>query len=247
MKAISWDDQTQGMAFEEQEIPEEFLVQAQELREKLTESAAEGEEALLDAYLKTGDLDTDEIKRGLRILCIAGKITPVLCGSAFKNKGVQAVLDAVVDYLPSPVDRPPIKGLLENDVEDERPAVDDAPFAALAFKIATDPFVGNLTFFRVYSGTLSSGDSVYNPRKRRKERIGRILQMHSNDREELQEVRAGDIAAAVGLKDVTTGDSLSDPSAAAISPARTSWSSSRSLECICKIRPIRSFLLLRGL
>jgi len=213
MKAISWDDQTQGMAFEEQEIPEEFLVQAQELREKLAESAAEGDEALLDAYLKTGDLDTDEIKRGLRILCIAGKITPVLCGSAFKNKGVQAVLDAVVDYLPSPVDRPPIKGLLENDMEDERPAVDDAPFAALAFKIATDPFVGNLTFFRVYSGTLSSGDSVYNPGKRRKERIGRILQMHSNNREELQEVRAGDIAAAVGLKDVTTGDSLSDPDA----------------------------------
>ena len=214
MKAISWDDQTQGMAFEEQEIPEEFLVQAQELREKLAEAAAEGDETLLDAYLKTGDLSTDEIKRGLRILCIAGKIIPVLCGSAFKNKGVQAVLDAVVDYLPSPAERPPIKGLLENNMEDERPAVDDAPFAALAFKIATDPFVGNLTFFRVYSGTLGSGDSVYNLGKRKKERIGRILQMHSNDREELQEVRAGDIAAAVGLKDVTTGDSLSDPNAA---------------------------------
>ena len=214
MKAISWDDQTQGMAFEEQEIPEEFLVQAQELREKLAESAAEGDETLLDAYLKTGDLGTDEIKRGLRILCIAGKIIPVLCGSAFKDKGVQAVLDAVVDYLPSPAERPPIKGLLENNMEDERPAVDDAPFSALAFKIATDPFVGNLTFFRVYSGTLSSGSSVYNLGKRRKERIGRILQMHSNDREELQEVRAGDIAAAVGLKDVTTGDSLSDPNAA---------------------------------
>ena len=213
MKAVFWDDQTQGMLFEEQEIPGEFLVQAKEWREQLTEVAAEGNETLLDTYLKTGSLETNEIKSGLRSRCIAGEITPVLCGSAFKNKGVQAVLDAVVDFLPSPVDRPPIKGILEDNSEGERAALDDAPFAALAFKIATDPFVGNLTFFRVYSGILNSGDNVYNPRRGKRERVGRILQMHSNDREELQEVRAGDIAAAVGLKDVTTGDSLSDPKA----------------------------------
>ena len=149
----------------------------------------------------------------MRLRCLAGEIVPVVCGSAFKNKGVQSVLDAVIDYLPSPIDRPPIRGLEEDESEAERPASDDAPFSALAFKIATDPFVGNLTFFRVYSGVLSSGDTVFNPVKSKRERIGRLLQMHSNEREEVKEVRAGDIAAAVGLKDVTTGDSLTDPKA----------------------------------
>ena len=158
-------------------------------------------------------MDVEEIKRGIRQRCLAGDVVPVLCGSAFKNKGVQAVLDAVVDYLPSPSDRPPIHGILEDETPDTRASSDDLPFAALAFKIATDPFVGNLTFFRVYSGVLNSGDSVYNPVKGKRERIGRILQMHANDRAELKEVRAGDIAAAVGLKDVTTGDTLSDPKA----------------------------------
>ena len=211
MKAIAWDDGTQGMRFEEQDIPESLAATAAEWREKLVEAAAESDEALLDKYLESGDLSNDEIKRGIRARCLAGEITPVLCGSAFKNKGVQAVLDAVIDFLPAPIERPPIHGVLEDETEGERPADDKEPFAALAFKIATDPFVGNLTFFRVYSGVLSSGDSVYNPVKSKRERIGRILQMHANDREELKEVRAGDIAAAVGLKDVTTGDSLCDP------------------------------------
>ncbi len=213
MKAIAWDDGTQGMSFEEQDIPESLAATAAEWREKLVEAAAESDEALLDKYLESGDLSNDEIKRGIRGRCLAGEITPVLCGSAFKNKGVQAVLDAVVDYLPAPIERPPIHGVLEDETGGERSADDKEPFAALAFKIATDPFVGNLTFFRVYSGVLSSGDSVYNPVKSKRERIGRILQMHANDREELKEVRAGDIAAAVGLKDVTTGDSLCDPNA----------------------------------
>ena len=211
MKAITWDDATQGTRFEEQEIPENLVALATEWREKLVEAAAEGDDRLLEEYIEKGVLSEEQIKRGLRLRCIAGDVTPVLCGSAFKNKGVQAVLDAVIDYLPSPRERPPIKGILDDDSEAERPSVDDAPFAALAFKIATDPFVGNLTFFRVYSGVLTSGDTVYNPAKRKRERIGRILQMHANDREELKEVRAGDIAAAVGLKDVTTGDSLTDP------------------------------------
>jgi elongation factor G len=211
MKAIEWDEETQGMRFEEHDIPESLTATAREWREKLLEAAAESDEKLLDKYLETGDLSADEIKAGIRARCLSGDITPVLCGSAFKNKGVQAVLDAVVDYLPSPAERPPIKGILEDESEGERHAVDDEPFAALAFKIATDPFVGNLTFFRVYSGVLNSGDTIYNPIKSKRERIGRILQMHSNDREEIKEVRAGDIAAAVGLKDVTTGDSLSDP------------------------------------
>jgi len=211
MKAISWDDGTQGTSYQAQDIPEHLLSQAQEWREKLVEAAAEGDEKLLERYLHDGELTPDEIKLGLRTRCIAGEIVPVLCGSAFKNKGVQAVLDAVVDYLPSPEERPPIKGILEDGSVGERKSSDDSPFAALAFKIATDPFVGNLTFFRVYSGVLTSGDTVYNPIKEKRGRIGRILQMHSNDREELKEVRAGDIAAAVGLKDVTTGDSLSDP------------------------------------
>ncbi|MEE8238164.1 MAG: elongation factor G, partial [Gammaproteobacteria bacterium] len=211
MKAITWDDSTQGTRFEEGEIPENLVALATEWREKLIEAAAEGEDQLLEQYIEKGTLNDEQIKRGLRLRCVAGDVTPVLCGSAFKNKGVQAVLDAVIDYLPSPEDRPPIRGVLEDDSEAERPSSDDAPFAALAFKIATDPFVGNLTFFRVYSGVLKSGDTVYNPVKRKRERIGRILQMHSNEREELKEVRAGDIAAAVGLKDVMTGDSLTDP------------------------------------
>jgi len=213
MKQIAWDDSTQGVKFEEIEIPDELMADAGKYREDLIEAAAEGDEALLEKYLESGTLDADEIKRGIRARCLANEITPVTCGSAFKNKGVQAVLDAVIDYLPSPSDVPPIHGLLEDGSEGERAADDDAPFAALAFKIATDPFVGNLTFFRVYSGKLNSGDTIFNPIKSKRERIGRILQMHANDREELKEVRAGDIAAAVGLKDVTTGDSLVDAKA----------------------------------
>ncbi|MDD9999978.1 MAG: elongation factor G, partial [Rhodospirillaceae bacterium] len=211
MRAISWDDSTQGMRYFEQAVPETLLPLAQEWRDKLIEAAAEGDEALLDKYLDDGDLSAAEIRKGLRARCLGGEVVPVLCGSAFKNKGVQAVLDAVIEYLPSPNERPAIKGVLENDKEAECEASDDAPFAALAFKIATDPFVGNLTFFRVYSGVLKSGDTVINTVRSKRERIGRILQMHANDRDEVTEVRAGDIAAAVGLKDVTTGDSLTHP------------------------------------
>ncbi len=210
MKAIVWDDSTQGTTYSEEPVPESLLSLANKWREKLIESAAEGDEELLEKYLEGDELQAEEIKRGLRNRCLAGEIVPVLCGSAFKNKGVQAVLDAVVEYMPAPTERPAIKGILDDESEGERPSSDDAPFAALAFKIATDPFVGNLTFFRVYSGVLKSGDTIFNPVKGKRERIGRILQMHSNDREELKEVRAGDIAAAVGLKDVTTGDSLTD-------------------------------------
>jgi elongation factor G len=213
MKAIYWDDETQGLSFQEEDIPAELADLAEEWHDKMIEAAAEADEELLEKFLEDGQLTTDDLKRGLRLRCLAGEIVPVVCGSAFKNKGVQAVLDAVIDYLPSPVDRPPIRGLEEDESEAERPASDDAPFSALAFKIATDPFVGNLTFFRVYSGVLSSGDTVFNPVKSKRERIGRLLQMHSNEREEVKEVRAGDIAAAVGLKDVTTGDSLTDPKA----------------------------------
>ncbi len=211
MKAISWDDSTQGMRYFEQAVPETLLPLAREWRDKLVEAAAEGDEALLDKYLDDGDLTAAEIRKGLRARCLGGEVVPVLCGSAFKNKGVQAVLDAVIEYLPSPNERPAIKGVLENDTEAECESSDDAPFAALAFKIATDPFVGNLTFFRVYSGVLKSGDTVINTVRSKRERIGRILQMHANDRDEVTEVRAGDIAAAVGLKDVTTGDSLTHP------------------------------------
>jgi elongation factor G len=210
MKALYWDEATQGTRYELKDIPAEVKAAAEEYREKLVEAAAEGEEALLEKYLEDGNLTEEEVRRGLRKRTLAGEIVPVACGSAFKNKGVQAVLDAVIDYLPSPVDKPPVKGTLENDEAAERKAGDTEPFAALAFKIATDPFVGNLTFFRVYSGVLSSGDSVYNPVKDKRERIGRLLQMHANEREEIKEVRAGDIAAAVGLKDVTTGDTLTD-------------------------------------
>ena len=211
MKAITWDDETQGMRFAEGKVPAELEARAKEYRERLIEAAAEGDEELEERYLEEGTLGVKDIKRGLRNRCVKGEIVPVLCGSAFRNKGVQAVLDAVIDYLPAPSDRPPVKGILEDQSEATRIPSDDAPFAALAFKIATDPFVGNLTFFRVYSGVLSSGDTVYNPVKHREERVGRLVQMHANERSEIGEVRAGDIAAAVGLKDVTTGDSLTDP------------------------------------
>ena len=213
MKRIEWDDETQGVRFEELEIPDELKDEAERAREKLVEAAAEGDEALLEKYLERGKLDEDEIRKGIRARCLRNEITPVTCGSAFKNKGVQAVLDAVIDYLPAPPEVPPIHGILENGSDGVRRSSDDEPFAALAFKIATDPFVGTLTFFRVYSGVLSSGDTVFNPVKGQRERIGRLLQMHANDRAEIKEVRAGDIAAAVGLKDVTTGDSLVDPKA----------------------------------
>ena len=210
MKAIYWDEADMGTTFELRDIPEELLAAAETWREKMVEAAAEADEELLDKFLDDHALTDDEIKKGLRARTLVGEIVVTMCGSAFKNKGVQAMLDAVIDFMPSPVDVPAIKGLLDDDSEAERLASDDQPFAALAFKIATDPFVGNLTFFRVYSGVLNSGDTIYNPVKGKRERIGRILQMHSNDRKEIKEVHAGDIAAAVGLKDVTTGDTLTD-------------------------------------
>ena len=210
MRAIYWEEENMGMTYEAKEIPADLADLAAEWREKMIEAAAEADEDLLEKYLGEGDLSEEDIKRGLRARTLSNEIVLTMCGSAFKNKGVQAMLDAVIDFMPSPIDVPPIKGINEDESEGVRESRDDAPFAALAFKIATDPFVGNLTFFRVYSGVLNSGDSVYNPVKSKKERIGRILQMHSNSREEIKEVRAGDIAAAVGLKDVTTGDTLSD-------------------------------------
>ncbi len=210
MRAIRWDQDTQGTTFQLEEIPAELQATAEEWREKLVEAAAEADEDLLNKYLEGTELTEDEIRRGLRLRTVRNEIVITMCGSAFKNKGVQAMLDAVVDFMPSPVDVPPIKGILEDDSEGERRPDDSEPFAALAFKIATDPFVGNLTFFRVYSGVLNSGDTVFNSVRGKRERIGRLLQMHSNDRAEIKEVRAGDIAAAVGLKDVTTGDSLVD-------------------------------------
>jgi elongation factor G len=211
MKAILWDEASQGMKFEYQEVPAELMELAEEWREKMVEAAAEANEDLMNKYLETGELTEDEIKKGLRLRTIAGEIHPMLCGSAFKNKGVQRMLDAVIEFMPSPVDIPPVKGMNEKDQEESRPADDAAPFSALAFKIMTDPYVGQLTFLRVYSGVLNSGDTIYNSVKSRKERIGRLLQMHANQRDEIKEVRAGDIAAAVGLKDVTTGDTLCDP------------------------------------
>jgi elongation factor G len=211
MKAIHWNDSDLGVSYESLDIPADMLGECNKWRERMLEAAAESNEVLLNKYLEEGDLSEEEIRKGLRARTLATEIVPTVCGSAFKNKGVQAMLDAVIDYMPSPTDVPAIKGILEDETEGERSAKDDGPFAALAFKIATDPFVGNLTFFRVYSGVLRSGDTIYNPVKSKKERIGRLLQMHSNEREELKEVRAGDIAAAVGLKDVTTGDSLVDP------------------------------------
>jgi elongation factor G len=210
MKAIYWDDASMGMTFELRDIPAELQAEAATWREKMVEAAAEGNEELLEKFLGDGELTDDEIRKGLRIRSLAGEIVVTMCGSAFKNKGVQAMLDGVVAYMPSPADVPPIKGILDDGSEGFRHADDDEPFSALAFKIATDPFVGNLTFFRVYSGVLNSGDTIYNPVKSKRERIGRLLQMHSNDRKEIKEVRAGDIAAAVGLKDVTTGDTLTD-------------------------------------
>ena len=212
MKAIYWDDSTQGMKFEEKEIPAEMLEQCKKHREHMTEAAAEANEKLMEKYLGGEALTQDEIKAGLRERNLKLEIVPVLCGSAFKNKGVQAALDAVIELLPSPVDRPAIKGHLDDKdgTEGERHASDDEPFSALAFKIATDPFVGALTYIRVYSGVLTSGDTVYNPVKSKRERIGRLLQMHANERQEIKEVRAGDIAACVGLKDVTTGETLCD-------------------------------------
>jgi elongation factor G len=211
MKAIYWDDATQGMNYDLRDIPVALRDQAAEWREKMLEAAAEANEELMNKYLEEGDLPVEEIKRGLRLRTIASEIVPMLCGSAFKNKGVQAMLDAVIDYMPAPTDIPPVKGELENGVEGSRKAADDQPFSGLAFKIMTDPYVGQLIFFRVYSGVVNSGDTIYNPVKGRKERVGRILQMHANQREEIKEVRAGDIAAAVGLKEATTGDTICDP------------------------------------
>ena len=213
MKAIYWDDASQGTKFEYRDVPDNLMDQAREWREKLVEVAAESSEELMDKYLNDGDLPEEDIKKALRQRTIDSEIVPMMCGTAFKNKGVQAMLDAVIEYLPSPVDIPPVEGTDENDNVITRKATDDEKFAALAFKIMTDPFVGQLIFFRVYSGVVKSGDTVLNPIKGKKERIGRILQMHANQREEIKEVMAGDIAAAVGLKEATTGETLCDPSA----------------------------------
>jgi len=210
MKAIHWDEASKGTKYTESEIDPSLLPVATEWREKLIEAAAEGSEELTELYLEGTELSVQQILEGLRIRTIASEIVPVTCGSAFKNKGVQAVLDKIIELMPSPIDIPPITGELEDGTEGARPPSDDEPFAALAFKIATDPFVGSLTFMRVYSGVIKSGDMVLIPRRGKRERIGRLLQMHSNDREDIKEVRAGDIAAAVGLKDVTTGDTLTD-------------------------------------
>ncbi len=210
MQAIYWDDSAQGMAYEAKDIPEDMQAVCQEWREKLVEAAAEADEQLMEKFFEDGDLSEDEIRSGIRARTLSGEIVPAFCGSAFKNKGVQAVLDGIIYFMPSPTEVPSIRGILDDESEGVRRSNDEDPFAALAFKIATDPFVGNLTFFRVYSGVLKSGDTVYNPVKGKRERIGRLLQMHSNDRAEIKEVRAGDIAAAVGLKDVTTGDTLCD-------------------------------------
>ncbi|HET8699192.1 MAG TPA: elongation factor G [Gammaproteobacteria bacterium] len=211
MKAVTWDDDTQGVRFVEGKVPADLAIQAQEYREKLVEAAAEGDDELEERYLEDGTLDVGDIKRGLRKRCINGEIVPMLCGSALKNKGVQAVLDAVVDYLPAPSDRPPVRGVLDDGREAVRSASDDAPLAALAFKIAADRAAGKLAFFRVYSGVLSSGDTVYNASKHTSERIGGLVQMHANERSAIHEVRAGDIAAALGLEQVTTGDTLTHP------------------------------------
>ena len=212
MRAIYWDDSTLGMKYEAGDIPSELRSQCEQARETLTEAAAEADEELMETYVESGELAPDQIRRGIRIRTVANEIVPALCGSAFKNKGVQPFLDAIIDYLPAPNEVPAIKGLTGKNADEvaQRPPTDEAPFAALAFKIATDPFVGSLTFFRVYSGVLESGDTVYNPIKDKRERIGRILQMHANSRDEIDEVRAGDIAAAVGLKAITTGETLCD-------------------------------------
>ncbi|MFE8034159.1 elongation factor G [Thiohalocapsa marina] len=210
MQAIYWNEEDKGLTYEAREIPADMADLAAEWREKLVEAAAEANEELMERYLEGEELSEEQIKAGLRTRTLTSEIVPMLCGSAFKNKGVQAMLDAVIEYMPAPTDVAAIQGVLDDAAEtvEERRSTDDAPFAALAFKIATDPYVGTLTFFRVYSGVLNSGDTVFNPVKSKRERIGRILQMHANDRKEIKEVRAGDIAAAVGLKDVTTGDTL---------------------------------------
>tara|TARA_R110002072_G_scaffold303101_1_gene493606 strand:- start:43 stop:2145 length:2103 start_codon:yes stop_codon:yes gene_type:complete len=212
MKAIYWEEENMGIKFQEKDIPEALQATAQKWHENIVESAAEANESLMELYLENSELSQEQIVEGIRIQVLANEVVPVFCGSAFKNKGVQTMLDAIVQYMPSPVDVPAIKGILDDKDESqgERHSSDEEPFAALAFKIATDPFVGTLTFFRAYSGVLKSGDTILNPIKGKKERIGRLLQMHANSREEIKEVRAGDIAAAVGLKDVTTGDTLCD-------------------------------------
>ena len=214
MKEIWWDDSTQGIKFEYREVPADMLAECAEWRAKLIEAAAEANETLMNKYLEGGELTVEEIKQGLRQRALKNEITLTVCGSAFKNKGVQAMLDAIIEFMPAPTEMPPVKGLIHNGAEASRKASDDEKFSALAFKILNDPFVGNLTFFRVYSGVLNSGDAVLNPRLEKKERIGRLLQMHANERSEIKEVRAGDIAAAVGLKDVITGDTLCDPEGA---------------------------------
>ena len=211
MKAIYWDEESRGTKYEERDIPSELRAEAQVWREKMLETAAEANEELMNKYLENGELEAADIKSGLRARTINNEIVPMMCGTAFKNKGVQAMLDAVIDYMPAPTDVLAIQGETERGEPDKRMADDNEPFSALAFKIATDPYVGQLIFFRVYSGVVVSGDTIYNPVKGKKERIGRILQMHANQREEIKEVRAGDIAAAVGLKDVVTGDTLCDP------------------------------------
>ncbi len=208
MQAIFWNEDDRGVSYKAEDVPADMLDVCQRWREQLVEAAAEANDALMDTYLEEGVLSETQIRDGLRMRTLANEIVPCLCGSAFKNKGVQALLDAVVEYMPSPLDVPAIKGVLEDESEAECPALDDAEFAALAFKIATDPFVGTLAFFRVYSGVLKSGDTVFNPTKGKRERIGRLVQLHANSREEIKEVRAGDIAAAIGLKVVTTGDTL---------------------------------------
>lgn len=214
MKAIYWNEDDMGATYEERDIPAELQAKADELREQMIESAAEANEELMEKYLEEGELSAEDIKAGIRQQTLANEIVPCFCGSAFKNKGVQAMLDAVVEYMPAPTDVGAVTGILDdkNETEAQRQPSDDEPFAALAFKIATDPFVGSLTFFRVYSGVIKSGDAIFNPIKGKKERIGRLVQMHSNSREEIKEVRAGDIAAAIGLKDVTTGETLCDMS-----------------------------------
>jgi len=213
MKAIFWDEGSQGMKFDYREIPANLVEVSKEWREKMVEAAAEANEELMNKYLEEGDLSEEDIKVAIRLRTIAGEIVPMMCGTAFKNKGVQAMLDAVIEYLPAPTDIPPVNGIDDNEQPVSRKAEDSEKFSALAFKIMTDPFVGQLIFFRVYSGTVNSGDTIYNAIKGKKERLGRILQMHANQREEIKEVRAGDIAAAVGLKEATTGDTLCDPAA----------------------------------
>ena len=213
MKAIIWDEASQGMKFDYRDIPADLLAESQKWRENMVEAAAESGEALMDKYLESGQLSEDEIKAGIRARTIAAEIQPMLCGSAFKNKGVQRMLDAVIEFLPSPIEVPPVPGTDDDDKPVTRRADDGEKFAALAFKLMTDPYVGQLTFVRVYSGVLKSGDSVYNPIRGKKERIGRILQMHANQREEIKEILAGDIAACVGLREVSTGETLCDPSA----------------------------------